>query len=914
LFRNIRIGKRARWAGLGIIALCVVAVLSVPLWNLSTSKTAHADDVQPIVSADVAQELKAQLQSGHLDPDALRNPNGSNESPSADAQYEQIRAYPGTNVAPDAYTNGFNQYSLMSQPGGGGFGWKELGPLSTPNGSLWGNAVPSTISGRATALAVDPSSCSGGSCSTIYLGTANGGIWKTPTGGRNWLPLTEHQSAMAIGSLVLDPSNSSVIYAGTGEPNNAIDNNRGQGILKSTNGGRSWTTLGFNQFVNRAVGDIVIDPTNGNLYVISYQGRSGGSGTTYGSGLQNPYLPPLGFYRSTDGGQTWTLSNPGTLPTDPTGRQGATSLVRASDGTLYLGIHYGGIFKSTDGGLTWASVPNASESIFDRITLAVAASDPAVLYAAYSHDIDGPGGMTFYRSTDGGASWTAQTNTPSACEGQCWYDMPVAVSPTDSNEVYVGGSFNYNGCPATYPYSSNPSCNSVVMKSLDGGATWYELGSDTAGVNVHPDDHAILPTVGGGLYTANDGGIFHSANDGASWESLNNGIGTLQFQGVSVNTNGDVFGGTQDNGTWMLRHSSTNGVHILAGDGGMTAADTSNPNIAFDEYYGSQLERFDASNSSQTWMTGWWADYFIFGWGQFYEPVSLGVKDTTGASASNVVFSGTNRLWRSKLGGGIDANHDGDATNDPGDTTDFVPITPRLGANITVIAVSPVNPNVVAIGLANGQVYFTTNALGNVQLANLCAEPVGLAGFCSSVGMSLTESGADACAKPWLNGLDTSTFCDYVSGVTWTRLDVTGSGRHLPNRGVTGLTFAPGSTNQLYATYSGFSANPASLLPGHVFVTNNPGASVTWSDITGSGTKGLPDLPANDIVVTPKGQLVVAQDIGVFSSKDSGATWQRDDYTLSNAPIYDLALSPDGKTIYAATHGRGIWRANVPGA
>lgn len=904
--------KKIRWATWVLIPLSAVIIITLVVSNfVRTTPPGHTFDV---MSASEAHDLKVQLRTGHADADVVDRPNANREgSPSsADDQFLQERVYPATDVPPAAYTNGFNSYSLMSQAGGGSFGWKELGPLSTPFGSLWGPANASTVSGRATAIAVDPASCSAGSCQTIYLGTANGGVWKSTTGGHNWVPLTEHQSTLAIGSLALDPHNANIIYAGTGEPNNAIDNNRGQGILKSTNGGSTWTTLGFSTFVNRSVADLVVDPNNGDIYAISYLARSGGAGTTYGSSLQNPYLPPLGFYRSADGGQTWTQSNPtSSFFHDSTGRAGPTSLVRGSNGTLFLGVYGQGIYKSADNGSTWTALPNSTETVFDRITLAVAPSDPNTVYAAYSHDIDGNGGMTFYASSDAGATWTLRGKTPSACSGQCWYDMPVAVAPSDPNTVYVGGSFNYNGCPSTYPY---PNCNTVVMKSTDGGATWSDIGDDTTGDNVHPDDHAILPTAQGGLYTANDGGIFHSADNGGSWQSLNNDIGTLQFQGVSVNSNGDVFGGTQDNGTWMLANSSTNGVHIQAGDGGMTAADPNNPNIVFDEFYGAQMQRFDATNGSETWMTGWWCDYFCFGGGLFYEPMALGTNTPTGASASNDVFSATYRVWRSEQGGGVDANHDGDATNDPGDTTDFVPITGNLGS-ISAIAVSPVNPNDVAIATSTGKIYYTTNALAPVTLANTCATHTNakkdlIAAYCQAAGVNPAWSGQQVCSQPWTNAYDTSSFCDYVSGVNWTRVDVNSSGtKVLPGRWVSALTFAPGSTATFYATFSGFDENTPGAA-GHVFMTSNGGAS--WTNITGSGTNGLPDIPANSVVVAPSGHIFVAADIGVFMSKDGGTTWQREDYTLANSPVYDLALSPDGKTLYAATHGRGIWRANAP--
>jgi photosystem II stability/assembly factor-like uncharacterized protein len=914
--------KKARWARWAAAPLGVAALAAVIVANPFAS---GATPSYSLMTPADALALKAHIVHGHADPDSLKRPNAAQEGSPSSAEEQALlaRAYPLSGVPADGYDSGFSHYSLLKQDNQeDSLGWTQMGPLTTPNGSTWGNAAASTVSGRATAIAVDPATCASGACQTIYLGTANGGVWKTTDAGQHWKVLTDRQSTLAIGSLVLDPSNPNVIYAGTGEPNNSVDSNRGQGILKSTDGGHTWTTLGFTTFVNRAVADIVIDPTSGAIYAISYLGRSGGAGTTYGSSGSNPYLPPLGFYRSTDGGQTWTMSNPTTsFFKDPTGRYGPVSLVRSSAGTLYLGVYGQGLYKSTDGGSNWTALSNPGETQgqFDRVTLAVAPSDANTLYAAYSHTIDANAAgtdVTFYASTDGGTTWTQRANTPSACDGQCWYDMPVNVSATDPKTVYVGGSFNYNFCPNTTPYAFDPNCNTVIMKSTDGGVTFTDIGTQSAGVDVHPDDHAILATAQGGLYDANDGGLYHSADYGTTWESLNNSIGTLQFQGISVNTQGSVFGGTQDNGTWAIAKNSTNGVHIQGGDGGMTAADTSNSNIVFDEYYGSQMSRYDASTGNQTWMSGWWADYFLFSKALFYEPMALGVKNPNGTSASNVVFSGSYRLWRSTQGGGVDANHDGDATNDPGDTTDFVPITPDVG-NISAIAVSPTDPNVVAIATSTGHIYYTTNALAPVTLANSCATHSGdlIAAYCSAYSLDSTSDGAHICSHPWENPFDTSSFCEYVSGVTWTQLDVNSSNtKLLPGRWVSALAIDPRSPSTVYATFSGFDQNTPGF-SGHVFVTRNASsANFSWTNITGnSDDSAIPNIPANSIVVTPSGNtLVVAADIGVFVSRDGGQSWQREDgTTLPAAPIYNLALSPDGSTLYAATHGRGIWSARL---
>jgi hypothetical protein len=252
-----------------------------------------------------------------------------------------------------------------------------------------------------------------------------------------------------------------------------------------------------------------------------------------------------------------------------------------------------------------------------------------------------------------------------------------------------------------------------------------------------------------------------------------------------------------------------------------------------------------------------------------------------------------------------------DATDDPSDTVDFVPITPQ-GGNISAIAVNPKDANKVAYATSTGEIYYTENALAPVTTSNMCKAAGGsLAQLCADAGVNGSWSGADVCTKPYANSYDTSSFCDYVSGVTWKRLDVSGTTRVLPNRWVSSLTFD--TSGRLYVTFSGFSENTPQF-PGHVFATGAPGAaSVAWSNLDGTQSHHvLPDIPANKLVVRSTGTLIVAADYGVFASADGGVSWKRQDYGMSNAPVYDLALSPDESTLYAATHGRGIWKAPAP--
>lgn len=261
------------------------------------------------------------------------------------------------------------------------------------------------FSGRVRAFAVDPTNTS-----IVYLGAADGGVWKTMDGGQHWVPLTDTQPTLSIGSLAIDPNNPSTIYVGTGEPFTS-DSFPGVGVLKSTDGGSTWATI-QGPFLNNHIGGIAVDPNNSQNVLAAFEG---------------------GIERSTDGGSTWTqvfANNTDRVLFDP-----------KNPGVAYAsGVD--SVLKSTNSGATWTSIFTESPGHgLTSITLS-----GSTLYAFFDDS-------TLFKSTDAGATWTKLTapSTP-FCQGQCDYNLIVAASPTNPNEVYVG-SINM--------YHSN-----------DGGVTW----------------------------------------------------------------------------------------------------------------------------------------------------------------------------------------------------------------------------------------------------------------------------------------------------------------------------------------------------------------------------------------------------------------------------------------------------------
>jgi photosystem II stability/assembly factor-like uncharacterized protein len=784
------------------------------------------------------------------------------------------RAAPGTFINPKAVIRGQQQAAAMANAGNE-FTWQELGPRTLNNG----NFFPEPVSGRLLAVAIDPQNSG-----IIYVGSAQGGIWKSTNGGRDWRPLTDFLPSLAINTIAIDAKSPNIIFAGTGENNLSCDSYQGQGILRSTNGGQTWTVLGQSLFAGSGIGNIILDPRfEGNashehlIVGAGFAGRSNSSTESCDGSLPAGSSPPNGVFLSTDGGQTFTE----TLNAAPLGISDMVASP-ADPSVVYAAAQIFGIFKSTDAGHTWVNL-NASPtsglpapaSGFDRVQLTISAADPNVLYSVYSNVVFLGTHMQAFRTTDGGATWTNLTSVPDVCDGQCWYDMPITASPTDPNTVFIGGSANYPyvftllgqptppaDCTTIAALSNLPTnCNATIAKSSDGGKTWQDIGLGDVQANgfpkgsitLHPDDHAIVfdPNHPNVMYTGGDGGLFFTTDGGHSWNNLNPGLGTLQFQGVSVSPNGQIFGGTQDNGTEKFtRQTGTTWTSVDGGDGGLAQVDPSNPNIIYHTFAFSSLQR--STDDGQTFQE---IDFPFFNDNaSFYPAFSLA------PSQSSTLYYGTYRIWRTDDKGGTGSN------------ADWKVISPNLEPSncafncIVDVAVSPVNPNVVVVAGGDGKIWQSTNA-------------------------------------------DSSS-------PTWTRIDTAVN----PNRFPTQIVFAPGSQSTIYITYSGFNSNTGSSAPGHVFRGTGIGGAVPlFTEIDNQNTSNtvfaIPDLPTNSVLVDPRAPsvLFVAADFGVYVSPDSGGHWFRVDSQLPHSEIYLLDFNPTTNSVVAATHGRGMWQLRLPG-
>jgi hypothetical protein len=416
-----------------------------------------------------------------------------------------------------------------------GPGWRPLGPVYMPNGQTYG-ASRVDVSGRIAAIAVDP-----GDINHILVGAAAGGIWESRDRGATWAPRTDFAPTLTTGAIAFDPSAPATVYCGTGEGNWWA--RLGAGVLRSTDGGLTWSLLAGTPFVGAGFHDLVVDRNNRQRLLAA---------TTNG------------LFQSTNGGVNWTARrNVGTwdLSVRPAGA--AEVLAACSDG----------LYRSTNGGTTWAAValPGAPAG-FDRLAVSHAPSNPGVAY------VFGAQGTTafLWRRTAAGV-WSSQTVPPGFNTVQAWYDWFLAVAPDTGARIYVGGIEVYRG-------------------ELSGGVwTWTNISNKgNAGDSIHPDQHAIAfdPVDPDMIYVGCDGGLFRSPNRGTNWISLNRGLGITEIEYVDhdLGSSRYLLGGTQDNGSVRYTGSAV-WEHAADGDGGDCSVGTVVPTTVYHSFYGMGMER-----------------------------------------------------------------------------------------------------------------------------------------------------------------------------------------------------------------------------------------------------------------------------------------------------------------------------------
>ncbi len=438
------------------------------------------------------------------------------------------------------------------------------------------NLGPGVTGGRVSDFAFNPNNPA-----EYFVATAAGGMWKTTNAGVTWKTVADSMPSFSYGDVTMDPNNTSVIWAGTGENNSQRSVAYGDGVYKSEDGGNSWTNVGLKE--SEHIGEILIDPRNSNVVYAAAQGPLWNKGGD------------RGLYKTEDGGKTWEqslkisehtgVSDIAFDPQNPDIIYATSYQRRRHVWTLINGGPESTIYKSTDAGKTWNKINKGLPSVdIGRIGIDVAPTNGNIIYAIVEA-ADGNSG--FYRSTDAGASWQKQSDYVS---GSPQYYQEIVVDPKNENRVY--------------------SLDTYLMVSEDGGKTFTKAGEEAK----HVDNHALWidPNNTNHLIIGSDGGVYESWDRAANWTFKDN-MPLTQFYKVTVDNDYpfyNIFGGTQDNASLGAPHRTTTNSGIQNsdwlftqfGDGFKTVIDPKNPNIIYSQYQYGGLARYDKQSGERVQM------------------------------------------------------------------------------------------------------------------------------------------------------------------------------------------------------------------------------------------------------------------------------------------------------------------------
>jgi hypothetical protein len=731
--------------------------------------------------------------------------------------------------------------------------------VSAADGALgtWQGVGPGNIGGRTRAFVIRPDNPD-----IMYAGSEGGGVWKTNDRGASWNPLTDFLPSLAVASLAIDPNNPDTLYAGTGEwftGSTRGDSIRGAGVFKTTDGGATWTQLaGTANSSFYYVNKLVISPNDSqHVYAATWNG----------------------IWYSPDAGRTWrnVVSRSGS-------NYGCQDLlIRSDQPTDYLfaacayiaGVNPA-IYRNVDaaGAGKWDIVFTTSQMA--RTTIAVAPSNQSIIYAAVTSSESGNynnGLLGVWRSSSNGDpnTWTQQVSNkdPNLLNTVLFTNPRGAFNDVCSGTARTfGNQGDYDNVIAVDPV--NPDVVWVggidLFRSDDAGRNWgiaafWQAYNTPQGA--HADNHAIVFSPGYDassnqtLYATGDGGIFRTDNATAP-VAIGDRAACSPYptQVVWINMN-NGYAVTQ------FYHGSVypGAAAYLGGsqDNNMErGSDATGPNAwTIPNYIGDGGYSAIDPNDPNVW--------YILGThltiqkttngGATFSSVTRGITESTNNFQFIAPFVMDPSEPRRLYTGGLTLWRSVDGAGNWSEAGS--PVTAGSGS-ITSIAVSASDPNHVAFGTSGGFVYVNGGAL-TTDKTSVWSSTQPRPGFVSNVA------------------------------------------------------FDPGNPNTIYVTYSQYKQTTAQ---SHVYKSADGGA--TWTGTDGSGATGLPDIPVFSIIVDPQNtsNLYLGTDIGLFSSKDGGATWARDTNPFADSPTEALALdrSSGQSTLVAFTHGRGVWKTVLPGS
>ncbi len=591
--------------------------------------------------------------------------------------------------------------------------WTAVGPMGPMAGSAGGQLLKS---GRINFITIHPAGSN-----TLFVGAPAGGLWKSTNGGTSWTTNTDLLQVIGCSDLVIDPTNPNIMYLATGDGD--AGDTYSIGVLKSIDGGLTWAATGMVWTVNqgRVIRKMIIDPTNTQVIIAATN---------------------IGIWRTANGGTTWTQVYT-TSTHDLEFMPGNTNTVYAGGATFRI---------STNNGVTWTVVNTGIPTTgVDRMAVAVTPANASYVYVLAGSSANS-GFQGFYRSTNSGTSFTTMATTPnllgwsstgSDTGGQSWYDLCVAASPTNQDEVVTGGV--------------------NLWRTTNGGTSWSIYGhwTGTGAPFTHADHHDLEYDAAGTLFNTNDGTVYRRS--GATWTEISGTMNISQIYkiGTSALTANFWLTGHQDNGTsWW---NGTTYQARMGGDGMDCWIDRTNNNNMFASYYSGQFQR--STNGGASWGSATTGQSGTGNW------VSPWKQDPQTASAC---WAGRQQMFRSTNNG-----------------ANWTATTGSMTGTSTIIefAVAPSNNQIVYV-IKGAAVWKTINQGG--AWTNITGTlPVG-----SAIPTFITVSPTDP-NKLWITfsgySAGNKVFMSTNGGTTWTNYT-----SNLPNLPANCSVYQVGTSDLVY--------------------------------------------------------------------------------------------------------------------